>query len=111
MPYPQPPFRTLRAYAFDPSLRLTLDTAIDNELRLKVPWEDDLQPGPIGEYVEVIDFDSANECFYAPIDLNAPRVLAQDGLSPAEGVPQFHQQTVYALVMSTIGHFERALGR
>jgi hypothetical protein len=106
----KPPFRSLRAYAFDPTSALTLDQAIANEVTLKVPWED-LTPGPVGEYVEVIDYDPESECFYAPVDLNAPPVLVQAGLPPAQGVPQFHQQMVYALVMSTIRHFERGLGR
>ena len=38
-------------------------------------------------------------------------LLAQDGLPPSEGNPQFHQQMVYAVAMTTIGHFETALGR
>jgi len=38
-------------------------------------------------------------------------LLAQDGLPPSEGNPQFHQQMVYAVARTTIGHFERALGR
>src|SRR5690606_29796274 len=50
-------------------------------------------------------------CAYAPIDLNHPQVLAQDGLAPSEGNPQFHQQMVYAVAMNTIGRFEMALGR
>jgi hypothetical protein len=67
--------------------------------------------GPVGEYLEVIDYDPASKCFYAPVDLDDERLLAQDGLPPAEGVPQFHQQTVYAVASLTIRHFERALGR
>ena len=39
------------------------------------------------------------------------RLLAQDGLAPSEANPQFHQQMVYAVAMTTIGHFEQALGR
>ena len=38
-------------------------------------------------------------------------LLAQDGLAPSESNPQFHQQMVYAVAMTTIRHFERALGR
>jgi len=89
---------------------LSLDQAIANEVTLKVAWED-LTPGPVGEYVEVIDYDPESDCFYVPVDLNAPPVLVQGGLPPAQGVPQFHQQMVYAVVMSTIRHFERGLGR
>src|SRR5439155_1128967 len=40
-----------------------------------------------------------------------PHVLAQDGLAPSEGDPQFHQQMVYGVAMNTIHHFELALGR
>jgi hypothetical protein len=109
-PFPRPSFRPLRAYAFDPTSALSLDQAIANEVTLKVPWED-LTPGPVGEYVEVIDYDPESDCFYVPVDLNAPPVLVQGGLPPAQGVPQFHQQMVYAVVMSTIRHFERGLGR
>lgn len=110
MRIPPPQSRPLRVYAFDPTLLVPLDAAIANEVTVKVPWED-LTPGPIGDYVEVIDFDPASDSFYAPVDLNEPALAVQEGLPPAEGVPQFHQQMVYALVMTTIRHFERALGR
>src|SRR5262245_1095003 len=40
-----------------------------------------------------------------------PRILAQNGLRPSEGNPQCHQQMVYAVTMTTIDRFERALGR
>src|SRR5260370_36074472 len=68
-------------------------------------------PGSVGEYVEVVDYDPTSGCFYAPVDLDDPRVLAQNGLPPSEGNPQFHQQMVYAVVTTTIDRFERALGR
>ena len=77
---------------------------------LKVKWEKNLQPGPKGEYVEVIDQDAAG-ITYDPVDLNDPRLLSQDGCPPAEGNPAFHQQAVYAVAMTTIAFFERALGR
>jgi hypothetical protein len=106
-----PPFRRLRAYAFDPTLGMRLETAVLNETTLKVRWETDLASGPVGEYLEVIDHDPPTGCFYAPVDLNERHLLAQDGLPPSEGNPQFHQQMVYAVAMTTIAHFERALGR
>ena len=105
-----PTHRRLRGYAFDPSLATSLETALVSEITYKVPWEA-LDPGPIGEYVEVVDFDPPSGCFYAPVNLNHPDVLAQNGLAPSEGNPQFHQQMVYAVVMTTIDRFERALGR
>jgi hypothetical protein len=100
----------LRGYAFDPSLATQLDTALVSEITYKVPWES-LEQGPSGEYVEVVDYDPASGCFYAPVNLDRPEVLAQDGLAPSEGNPQFHQQMVYAVAMTTIDNFERALGR
>src|SRR4030095_11507949 len=69
------------------------------------------EKGPVGEYIEVIDADPASGTFYRPVDLNDQWVLAQEGLAPSETNPQFHQQMVYAVAMTTIGHFERALGR
>src|SRR6185503_12419804 len=48
---------------------------------------------------------------YEPVDLDDPRLLAQNGLPPSEGTPQFHQQMVYAVASLTIRNFERALGR
>lgn len=126
----KPPFRKLRGYAFDPAVALQMDTAPISTITYKVPWEDDvkkiikgkkknqntglnegLRPGPIGEYLEVIDYDPTVKKFYKPVDLNDPYLLAQDGLEPSEGNPQFHQQMVYAVAMTTIKNFERALGR
>jgi hypothetical protein len=116
-------------YAFDPSLATQMETAVVNVVTLKVPWESnippdlapehmteereerELLPGPVGEYIEVVDYDPASGCFYAPVDLNNLAVAAQDGLPPSEGDPRFHQQMVYAVAMKTIQHFERALGR
>jgi hypothetical protein len=89
---------------------MRIDTLAINELTLNIPWEK-LEDGPIGEYIEVIDFDPASRVFYAPVDLNHPHLLAQDGLEPSESNPQFHQQMVYAVAMTTIRQFERALGR
>ncbi len=106
----EPSFRKLRGYAFDPSLSLKMDTAPINDLVYKVPWEDVME-GPIGEYVEVVDYDPTVGKFYRPVDLNNPFVLASDGLEPSESNPQFHQQMVYAVVMTTIKNFEKALGR
>ena len=107
---PRPTHRLLRGYAFDPSLATQLETALVSEITYKVPWED-VEPGPIGEYIEVVDFDPPSGCYYNPVDLNHPRILAQNGLQPSEGNPQFHQQMVYAVAMTTIDRFERALGR
>ncbi len=105
-----PYYRKLRVLAFDPSLAINLDTAEMNQLTLNIPWES-LKEGPIGEYVEVIDYDPASGVFYEPVNLENPHLIAKDGLTPSESNPQFHQQMVYAVVMTTIKQFERALGR
>ena len=107
---PAPTHRHLRGYAFDPSLATKLETALVSEITYTVPWEP-LERGPIGKYVEVVDFDPATQCFYAPVNLDDPAVLAQHGLTPSEGNPQFHQQMVYAAAMTTIDRFEQSLGR
>src|SRR6516165_7466929 len=46
---PQPAYRPLRVYAYDPSLGARLKTLAINEATLDVRWEEDRQPGPIGE--------------------------------------------------------------
>ena len=108
---PTPVVRPLRVYAYDPLLGAKLDTISINEATLEIRWEDKLQPGPVGEYVEVVDVDPASQCCYAPVDLNHPYILTRGGLTPSEASPQFHQQMVYAVSMKTIEHFEKALGR
>src|SRR4051812_8446963 len=104
-PSPQPASRPLRVYAYDPSLGARLETLGINQATLNVRWEEDLQPGPIGEYIEVVDVDPASLCCYAPVNLNDPHVLSQSGLAPSEASPQFHQQMSYAVAMKTIDHF------
>jgi hypothetical protein len=106
-----PPLRRLRGYAFDPSLSLKLETASINHTVFQIPWEHPLNPGPCGEYLEVLDYDPASGCWYEPVDLNAHEIVAQDGVAPSEGNPLFHQQMVYAVAMNTVRHFEQALGR
>ncbi len=105
-----PEYRLLRGYALDPGFSTQLQTMSVNEVVYKIPWED-VTPGPVGEYLEVIDVDPASNCFYEPVDLDSKLVLGQQGLTPSEGNPLFHQQMVYAVVMKTIRHFEFALGR
>jgi hypothetical protein len=110
-PTPEPVTRRLRVFAYDPLLGTRLDTFALNETTLDVRWEKGLTPGPVGEYLEVVDVDPATGACYAPVDLNHPLPLSQAGLSPSEANPRFHQQMVYAVAMKTIEHFEYALGR
>ncbi|MCC6227822.1 MAG: hypothetical protein IT432_01190 [Phycisphaerales bacterium] len=122
---PDPAKRRLRVFAFDPSIATQFQFAAINTATIQVPWEPPpsaenldnyagkrpLTLGPIGDYLEVIDHDPGSGCFYEPVDLNDPRLLAQDGLSPDEANPQFHQQMCYAVAMRVINAFEDALGR
>lgn len=114
-PHVPPPIRRLRVYAFDPQFSGALDTAELNRTVLQLPWEASweapIKPGPCNDYLEVIDIDPGSDQFHGPVDLNDPMLLAQDGLAPSEGDPQFHQQMVFAVAMKTIRTFEAALGR
>lgn len=104
---PTPERRRLRTFAFDPmSTRLS-----GRYLVVDVPFEDELQPGPCGSLVRVIDYDATRDQWYQPVDLNDIAILAQDGLRPMESDPRTHQQIVYAVAMSVIERFERFVGR
>ena len=76
---PEPVSRRLRIFTFDPSLSAQFDLAGIGEITISVPWEQDLQPGPVGEYLEVVDADPASGVFYKPVDLNEQWVLARTG--------------------------------
>jgi len=103
-------WRKLRGYAFDPILSQQFDTSRMNEMVFRVPWEP-LKPGPIGEYIELIDYDPASGAYYDPVNLDEASIVGGDGLDPDESNPEFHQQFVYAVAMTTIRNFEQALGR
>lgn len=111
----KPAFRYLRGYAFDPSLSIQTDTVEVNNIIYRVEWEelakDKTQSFPSGEYIKIIDVDPSTGVFYPPVNLDDPFLLASDGLEPSVSNPQFHQQMVYAVIMTTIKNFERALGR
>jgi hypothetical protein len=62
-------------------------------------------------YGVAIDVDPASGSYYEPVNLKNLHLLAQDGLPASALNPQFHQQMVYAVVMTTIKNFERAIGR
>lgn len=112
-----PPSRRLRVYAYDPQASKSRITAAENIATISLPWaeagldEQITGPGPCNGYIEVIDHDPVARALYAPLDLNDPNVIADGGVTPSEGNPQFHQQMAFAVVMRTIKLFERALGR
>jgi hypothetical protein len=75
---------------------------------VSIPWED-VQPGPMGHRVCVVDYDSSTGKLYKPA------VIDGKGKVPADkdllGDPSFHAKNTYALVMRTLARFEYALGR
>src|SRR3954462_11738562 len=104
--YPRPTSRPLRVYAFDPSEGRKLN----NYMTVQVAHEE-LEPGPVGKRLAIVDYDASNEIFYEAVDLENPSVLMANGLEPSESDPRFHQQMVYAVASETIRRFEFALGR
>ena len=107
MPGVQPPSRRpLKIFAFDPSLRRSAGNLAVVEVA-----NETLLPGPEGRLVRVVDFNSTEDVYYPPINLDSADVLMQRGLDPSDSDPRFHQQMVYAVVMKVIENFERALGR
>lgn len=106
----QPSARKLYIYSIDPALAQRVEAFDISECVIEIPWED-LEPGPVGTYLEVVDYDPQRRVFYTPIDLNAPYVMADYGIYPTESDPRFHQQMVYAVAMYTIKTFEAHLGR
>jgi hypothetical protein len=100
--------RKLTIVAQDPGVRYAGDVL---RARVEVPQER-LVPGPSGYRVQVVDYDATTNTLYRP---RADR-LDEDPWARADGDrlladPQFHAQNCYALVMSTLGRFEHALGR
>ena len=111
----RPPVRTrkLRVVAQDPAVRVgghILTTVVE------VPAED-LQPGPWGGRVQVIDYDSSTGVLIKPLEHTPaedggfadPYATASDTTLLTD--PRFHAQNVYAVVMLTLARFEKALGR
>lgn len=106
-----PTFRKLRGYAFDPSFSSTIGRRQSNLVIYKVKWEELTPASPYGEYIDILDYDPTTQNFYEQINLDDKYVLADYGLDPSEGDPKFHQQQVYAVIMTVLAQFEKALGR
>lgn len=104
--YPPPSTRPLQIFAFDPMM----GRAEGNRVTVQIA-NVDVQPGPSGPAIQVVDYDGSQKCFYWPVDLDDPRVLMRGGLEPSEADPRFHQQMVFAVATKVIENFERALGR
>lgn len=105
-PIPWPATRPLRIYTTDP----TRGYEPAAKTTLEVEFEP-LKPGPIGDRIEVVDYDGYVQAYYPQVDLDDPAILMQGGLQPSEADPRFHQQMVYAVASRTLANFDRALGR
>ena len=72
---------------------------------------EDIEDGPIGHRVHVVDYDSSTGTMYPAAPLRSLDLAAPVSRNRILNTPDFHAQNVYGLVMSTIARFERALGR
>ena len=114
--------RKLTIIAQDPAVRDVNGQILTAEIEVPV---EDLEPGPRGYRVHVVDFDASTNTLYRPLELNSGRdpyhVPSFEGvgteqdirstISASSSEPGFHAQNVYAIVMRTLARFEFALGR
>jgi hypothetical protein len=104
----------LTVIAQDPAVRRADGRILTAPVRLQ---PESLRDGPWGHRVQVIDFDTTTDRFYAPLVYQQDAAgVALDPFADVDpnalvGIPQFHAQNVYALVMRTLTRFEQALGR
>lgn len=103
----QPPTRRLTVVAQDPNLRVRGKVLT---AKVEIPAEY-LRKGPAGHRAHVIDYDSSTDRLLAPGPANDEDLFADVNPNTLIENPHFHAQNVYAIVMSTLAHFERALGR
>src|SRR5262245_4058571 len=99
--------RTLTVLAQDPAVRVGGRPLVAT---VRVPVEP-LEPGPRGRSIHVVDYDSHTGRLFEPIDLDGPDRFAPADPRSLVHDRAFHAQNVYALAMSTLCRFERALGR
>jgi hypothetical protein len=100
--------RLLTIIAQDPSFRWNGKIVRST---VRIPF-DELEQGPRGERVRVVDYDSSTRTLYRPMDIRGHedpfRSASDDELL---GNPQFHCLNVYAIIMRTLERFELGLGR
>ena len=101
--------RQFEIIAQDPSVRrdgkvLTAKVAL--------PWED-LDQGPMGYAIYVVDYDASSANMYQPavLSLETATVEAPSTLTALRQDSAYHALNAYAIVMRTLLRFEFALGR
>jgi hypothetical protein len=110
-----PPLRTrkLTIVAQDPSVKINGKIL---RTQVEIPAEE-LQPGPWGYRVHIVDYDSSTQTLYEPLKYPSlkeggdgdPFRKASDARLISD--PNFHAQNAYAIVMRILARFEFALGR
>jgi hypothetical protein len=109
---PAPATRRMTVIAQDPSV-LGEDGGI-LMAEISVPAED-LDPGPMGYRVHVVDYDATTGVYHGahrlPEDVGHEPAAWKEGRAAILTDPTMHAQNVYALVMKTLARFEFALGR
>lgn len=108
------PTRKTTIFAQDPSIRLSGKIV---RAQIEIPNEE-LQPGPRGYRVQVVDYDSSTHTLYKTVTDPSNRANSLpddpfDGMSDGAllASPDFHAMNTYAIVMRTLARFEYALGR
>jgi hypothetical protein len=108
-----PATRRMTVIAQDPSIKRSDGGGI-LMARINVPAED-LDAGPIGYRVQVVDYDTSTGKYHGAHQLPAsdkdePRTWSSGHPSVVDDV-RFRAQNTYALMMMTLARFEFALGR
>ena len=108
------PTRRVTVIARDPSVRAGGSIV---RAHVEIPNEE-LQPGPCGYRVQVVDYDSSTGILYRtmPAPPNRSDGPPDDLFARASDdellvSPDYHAMNCYAIVMSTLARFEFALGR
>ena len=106
--------RQLTIVAQDPALRSSNGRILTAQI--DVPLEQ-LEPGPRGYRVHLIDYDSTTRQFFKPHAVTPGGIggytdrYAQASNSEILDDPRFHAQNAYAICMRILTRFEFALGR
>src|SRR5829696_1651426 len=65
---------------------------------ITIPYED-LEPGPMGNAVHVVDYDASTRTMYRPVVVPPDEELPAPSSNAIVGSPAYHAVNIYALVM------------
>ena len=101
--------RSFTIIAQDPSIKDSTGNIL--RTRIQVPREE-LDHGPRGYRVHVVDYDSSQKVFYKPVNLGKEKDIFSTATDDELlNNPGFHAQNVYAIIMRLLSRFEASLGR